>query len=74
MTKLQKLGGMLNKCYFDGKMPKCATMADIAVLQCCYNALAKKQRPELVSLSAKNILENMGFTVVPKGIGWIVLP
>lgn len=73
MTNLQKLGDMLNKCYFEGKMPKCATMVDIAVLQCCYNALAKEKSAELISLSAKNILENMGFIVVPKGIGWIVI-
>ena len=73
MTKLQKLGDMLNKYYFEGKIPKCATMADMAVLQCCYNELAKKKSAELISLSAKNILENIGFIVVPKGIGWIVI-
>ena len=73
MTKLQKLGAMLNKCYFEGKTPKCATQADIAVLQCCYNELSAKKHPEFISASAKTILENMGFVTAPKGIGWIVV-
>lgn len=73
MTKLQKLGAMLDKCYFEGKMPKCATQSDIAVLQCCYNKLAQNIRPEFINLTVKNILENIGFITAPKGIGWIVI-
>ena len=73
MTKLQKLGTMLNKCYFEGKLPKCATQSDIAILQCCYNDLSDKKHPEFVSLTVKNILENIGFMTAPKGIGWIVI-
>ena len=73
MNKLNKLGAMLNKCYFEGSLPKCATQADVAILQCCYNDLAKKKHPEFISLTVKNILENIGFTTAPKGIGWIVV-
>ena len=73
MTKIRKLGAMLNKCYFEGKMPRCCSAADIAVLQIVYNALSAGKKPEFISASVKTILENMGFIVAPKGIGWIVI-
>jgi hypothetical protein len=73
MTKLQKLGGILHKCYFEGKLPKCATPYDVAVLQCCYNELSKGGKPEFIEISVKTILENIGYITAPKGIGWIVI-
>lgn len=73
MTKLEKLGAMLNKVYFTGKMPRCCTQSDIAVLQCAYNELRAGKHPEFIQLNVKNILENMGFMTAPKGIGWIVI-
>lgn len=73
MTKINKLGAFLNKYYFEGKMPKCATMADMSVLTCVYNELSAKKHPEFISANVKTILENMGFVTAPKGIGWIVV-
>ena len=73
MTKIRKLGAMLNKCYFEGKMPKCCTQSDVAVLQCVYNELSAHKKPEFISMSVKTVLENLGFIVAPKGIGWIVV-
>ena len=73
MTKLQKLGAFLNKCYFDGKLPRCCTQSDIAVLQCVYNELREKKHPEFIQANVKTILENLGFITAPKGIGWIVI-
>ena len=73
MRKINKLGEMLNKCYFEGKMPRCCSAADIAILQIVYNALSAGEKPEFISASVKTILENMGFIVAPKGIGWIVI-
>ena len=73
MNKLNKLGAMLNKYYFEGKLPKCATQADVAILQCCYNDLIRKEHPEFISLNAKNILENIGYTTTTKETGWIVV-
>ena len=73
MKKINKLGEMLNKCYFEGKMPRCCSAADIAVLQIVYNELSAKKQPEFISANVKTILENMGFVTAPKGIGWIVV-
>lgn len=71
--KINKLGEMLNKVYFDGKMPRCCTQSDIAVLQCVYNDLQAGKHPEFIQLNVKNVLENIGFLTAPKGIGWIVI-
>lgn len=73
MTKLDKLGAILNKCYFEGKFPKCCTPSDVAVLQCVYYELRDKKHPEFIQLNVKNVLENIGFLTAPKGIGWIVI-
>lgn len=73
MSKLQKLGAILNKCYFEGKLPNCCTVYDISVLQCCYNELAKNGHPEFIEISVKTILENIGYIIAPKGIGYIVI-
>ena len=73
MTKLEKLGAMLNKCYFDGILPKCCTPSDVAVLQCVYNELKSKKHPEFIQLNVKRVLENIGFMTAPKGIGYIVI-
>lgn len=73
MTKLQKLCGMLEKCYYDGKLPKCCTPADVSTLLYCYNELKEKKHPEFISLPVKNVLENIGFMTAPKGIGWTVI-
>ena len=73
MTKMQKLGAFLNKCYFDGKLPRCCSQSDIAVLKCVYNELSEKKRPEFIQANVKTVLENLGFITAPKGIGWIVI-
>lgn len=72
-NKLRKLGALLDKCYYTGKIPKCCTPADIGVLQCVYNDLTANERPEFISANIKTVLENIGFMTAPHGIGWIVI-
>lgn len=73
MTKIEKFGSFLNKYYFQGKKPACASMSDMATLTCVYNDLKSGHKAEFVESSVKTILENMEFIVAPKGIGYIVI-
>lgn len=73
MTNIEKLGALLNKAYSQGSIPKCCTISDISTLQLCYNELVQGKHPEFIQVSVKNVLENMGFIVAPKGVGYVVI-
>ena len=70
---MKKLYELIKEVYDTGKLPKCCTVADFHILVSVYNNLVKGGHPEFVSISVKNILENCGIMVAPKGVGWIVI-
>ena len=70
---MKKLHDLIEKAYETGKLPKCCTIADFDILVSVYNELVKHGRPEFIQLSVKNILENCGVIVAPKGIGWVAI-
>lgn len=70
---MKKLYELIKEVYKTGELPNCCTIADFDILLSVYNDLVNGGHPQFISLSVKNILENCGIIVAPKGVGWVAI-
>lgn len=68
MDKLKKL---LERAYFEGKIPKHLSVYDISILSEVYGELKEGKKPEFINQSVHDTLEKCGIKTMVTGIGWV---